>query len=191
MLELFYDTETTGRCDFKAPHFAPQQPDIIQLACILSDENTIYSEFQSVINPKSINENYNMEPEAAAIHGITDEMITKGGISSESAMEMFTHLYDKADITVCHNVQFDRKLVGTMFHRCFIDASFLKDGATYCTMLKSVNLCKLPGKYGYKWPKLEELHRFLFNEDFDGAHDAMNDVRATRRCYYEMKRRGL
>lgn len=32
----------------------------------------------------------------------------------------------------------------------------------------------------------EVVHRFLFNEDFEGAHDALSDVRATRRCYYEM-----
>jgi hypothetical protein len=36
-----------------------------------------------------------------------------------------------------------------------------------------------------------ELHKFLFEEEFDGAHDALNDIRATRRCYNAMKERGL
>lgn len=35
-----------------------------------------------------------------------------------------------------------------------------------------------PGKY----PKLEELYFFLFHESFN-AHNAMDDVRALKRCY--------
>jgi len=57
-------------------------------------------------------------------------------------------------------------------------------------MLKTTSLCKLPNKYGngYKWPKLSELHNFLFNEDFADAHDALGDIRATIKCFFELKR---
>ena len=58
----------------------------------------------------------------------------------------------------------------------------------FCTMKSSTNLCRLPGRYGnFKWPKLTELYKFLFNEEMEGAHDAMVDVRATRKCYYRLK----
>ena len=61
-----------------------------------------------------------------------------------------------------------------------------------CTMIRSTDYCQLPGRYGkYKWPKLEELHFKLFGESFEGAHDALADIRATMRCYYEMEKRGL
>lgn len=60
-------------------------------------------------------------------------------------------------------------------------------------MLESVDLCKLPGRYpgNYKWPKLIELHNHLFGCDFEGAHDALDDVKATVKCFFELKKCGL
>lgn len=37
-----------------------------------------------------------------------------------------------------------------------------------------------------KYPKLMELHEFLFQEQFDWAHNAMDDVIATLRCFSEL-----
>ena len=59
------------------------------------------------------------------------------------------------------------------------------------------DLCKLPFPDGtasngqYKWPKLTELHEFLFGESFTGAHDALTDVKATARCFWELYKRRL
>ena len=39
--------------------------------------------------------------------------------------------------------------------------------------------------------KLMELYRILFNEEFTGAHDAMADVTATMKCFFELKKRGV
>ena len=61
-------------------------------------------------------------------------------------------------------------------------------------MQKSTNFCAIPsnGNYaGYKWTKLEELYQKLFGTTFSGAHDAMSDVEATRKCYLELKKRGI
>jgi hypothetical protein len=38
-----------------------------------------------------------------------------------------------------------------------------------------------------KWPRLTELHRRLFGKEFDGDHNALNDVGACMQCYFEMK----
>ena len=57
-----------------------------------------------------------------------------------------------------------------------------------CTMQSATNHCRIPGPYGYKWPKLDELHRKLFNEPLAGAHRALVDVRACARCYFELRR---
>lgn len=38
---------------------------------------------------------------------------------------------------------------------------------------------------------MNELYRWLFNADMDGAHDAGWDVKATAECYFELDRRGL
>ena len=40
-------------------------------------------------------------------------------------------------------------------------------------------------------PKLQELHRKLFGCDFDNAHDALSDIRATEKCFWEMRKRKL
>ncbi len=53
------------------------------------------------------------------------------------------------------------------------------------------DFCHIPGKYGYKWPKLQELYIKLFGHDFDGAHNAMSDIEATQECFWELRRRSL
>ena len=60
-----------------------------------------------------------------------------------------------------------------------------------CTMQASTDYCKIPGPYGYKWPKLSELHMKLFGEYFEEAHDAAADINATVKCFWELKRRGV
>jgi len=48
------------------------------------------------------------------------------------------------------------------------------------------------GKYGkYKWPKLMELHTKLFSVGFEEAHDAIADIRATAKCFFELQRLGI
>ena len=54
-----------------------------------------------------------------------------------------------------------------------------------CTMNASTDFCKIPGPYGYKWPKLEELYKILFDESFN-AHNALDDIRATTRCFWKL-----
>ena len=57
-------------------------------------------------------------------------------------------------------------------------------------MKESMDFCQLPGQFGdYKWPKLQELHIKLFNKGFENAHDALVDVEATARCFFEMMKR--
>ena len=55
----------------------------------------------------------------------------------------------------------------------------------------STNFCAIPstnGYGGYKWPKLSELHMKLFGTQFEDSHNAMADVEATAKCFWEMKR---
>lgn len=54
----------------------------------------------------------------------------------------------------------------------------------FCTMKAMTPVCKLHGNYGdFKWPKLQEAHKHAFGVEFDGAHDALADVRACARVY--------
>ena len=60
-----------------------------------------------------------------------------------------------------------------------------------CTMKASTNFCKIPGRYGYKWPTLEELHWKLFKTPAKETHRAMADVDLCARCFFELKRLGV
>ena len=42
----------------------------------------------------------------------------------------------------------------------------------------------IPGKK--KRPKLQELYTSLFGKPFEGAHDAMADIRATKDCFLQL-----
>lgn len=43
----------------------------------------------------------------------------------------------------------------------------------------------------FEWTKLQELHYRLFGCDFEDTHDAMADITATKKCFFEMRKRGL
>lgn len=104
-----------------------------------------------------------------------------------------TEFLTKADVLIAHNIDFDSLVVMANLDRIIPTKSVLQSMVrmeqieTFCTMKSTTELCRLPGNYGsFKWPKLIEAYRHLFGEDFDGAHDAMADVRACKRIYFEI-----
>lgn len=184
-MELFIDTETSDMVKWKLPFDDPSQPWIVQLGMILSDENRIYHEVGMII----YNQERTIQPGAQKIHGISEKVSHKYGTDEQLIADIIAEFCVLSDILICHNTSFDLILTdGLMKWRGF--EQYREKLKIFCTMINSTNLCKLPGRYGnYKWPKLQELHKFLFGHEFEDAHDALSDVRATRRCYYEMKRR--
>ena len=141
-----------------------------------------------------------MGPYAEAVHGISTAQSNLVGVEEIMAVQDFADLLLTRPKKVCHNYDFDAAFVEQLFQRNMDGLSdehrsvYYLDLPHYCTM-KSPAVKSLVGakdKRGrIKWPKLEELHTFLFGESFDGAHDAMVDVKATRRCFYEMVERGV
>ena len=57
-------------------------------------------------------------------------------------------------------------------------------------MESTINFCAIKGPYGNKWPKLSELYYKLFRTDFKEAHNAIVDISATAKCFWELKRLG-
>lgn len=58
-------------------------------------------------------------------------------------------------------------------------------------MKSTTDYCAIEGYYGYKWPKLSELHIKLFGYDFEEAHNAAADIDATAKCFWELRKRKL
>lgn len=189
-MDLFFDTETSGFYKKNLPATHPDQAWIMQLGVMLSDADHIYAEYSLLI--KAIGRSCN--PGAQKVHGISVEMCDAGGQDEDVVNDLFYSQVKQADLLICHNYNFDINLVCSMIERndCRTNADFVRNIPHYCTMLNSTDMCNIPGRYGKpKWPKLQELHKFLFGCEFTGAHSALDDVRATRRCYYAMKERGL
>lgn len=194
---LFFDTETTGvPKDHNAPANNTQNwPRLVQLGWILTDEDgRELSSGNEIIKP----EGFVIPFDAAKVHGITTEKALCEGKPLRSVIELFLRDSKQAKFFVGHNITFDQKVVGAELYRLGItDSVSIKK--SLCTMKAGVDFCKIPGfksyRYpsycGYRYPKLQELYKGLFGIEFADAHNAKADIKATKECFFEMKRRGL
>ncbi len=189
MYYLVFDTETTGLPkNYQAPldDFA-NWPRLVQIAWQFYDgDGNLWEEENLIIKP----EGFVIPEEASRIHRISQEKALNEGIPIGEALAKFAEAVKRAHFLVAHNIDFDDKIVGSEFLRQQQN-NHLKDAKKICTMKTSVNLCQIPARNGYKWPNLAELYHYLFTETFSDAHDALIDVKACARCFFEMKRRGL
>jgi len=189
-MELFFDTETSDKFNFKIQHYYDENfPWPVQIGVVLAEEGIAYAELNLIVKP----EGRIISEGAYKVHQIDTKLAERVGVFEADLLVTFMRLVKNADILVAHNYQFDSQIMAGSLFRCNYKKgaeSLISNTPYFCTMKDSTNLCKLPGNYGsYKWPKLSELHQFLFNEGFMGAHDAMYDIRATMKCYYELKKR--
>jgi DNA polymerase III epsilon subunit-like protein len=186
---LFFDTETTG---LPKQWHAPQSdldnwPRLVQLAWILADsEGQELARHESIIRP----EGFIIPRQASDVHGVSTERALAEGIDLESALDQFVWALKESGILVAHNIKFDEKIMGAeLIRKGFNQQLMNKD--KLCTMAAATDYCQIPGAYGFKWPRLSELHQKLFGQDFENAHNALADVEAMQRCFFEMKARGI
>jgi DNA polymerase III subunit epsilon len=196
---LFFDTETNG---------FPPHANMTQLAFVLTDkQGNIIQEFQSIIKPKNwivkdkawyLANGYN-EKDAQEKGGfftdnnISTERCEKEGIDVFIALRKFQDALKKCEYKVAHNISFDNKIV----YKEIVDNGITKELFQFkknlCTMMNSTQYVGAINKWGKpgKWPTLSELHIKLFGEDFTGAHDALDDVKAMVKCFFKMQEIGI
>lgn len=188
-MHLFFDTETTGLPkNYKAPvSDLANWPRLIQLAWLITDDDGLeLKSAEYIIKPVG----FSIPVEASRIHGITDERARREGVELQPVLEEAAADITAAVTLIAHNIQFDEKILGAEFLRGG-GRNHIEGKLKKCTMQSSTKYCGLPGPYGPKWPKLQELHGKLFEVGFDGAHNAMADVRACAKCFFELRRRGV
>lgn len=185
---LFFDTETTGLPkNWKAPITDLNNcPRMVQLAFLFYDSsgNKISGE-DYIIKP----EGFTIPSDASRIHGITTERADREGKSLLLVLQEFNSLINEANYLVAHNMSFDEKIVGAEFLRNKMQNS-IATKRKICTMESTTKFCAIDGPYGYKWPKLSELHYKLFRTNFEESHNAAVDINATAKCFWELKRIG-
>jgi DNA polymerase-3 subunit alpha len=170
---LVFDTETNG---------LPKKDDFSAVRIVSIAFKTDSDEKYFIIKP-------DFEINNSHIHGITYEMATQEGVDFQEAIQYLNSVIDSVDTLVGHNINFDiGVLLSELYrHQEHVLVSKIKDKNKYCTMKNSVMVCKIRDKYGrYKYPKLGELYSHFFN-DTCNFHHALEDTRATYKCYNKLK----
>ena len=176
----FFDTETSGLFDFKAPATAKHQPHVAQIGMVLTDENfNIKAKWDTLIEPvDAAGIPWEMDEEAQKIHGISVEDCKAFGIPIRTAMVLMRDYRRCAQVHVAYNEKFDRGMIEAETHR--LGGNSFLGGARFCPMLALTPILKIPGPYGFKWPKLAEAYKWATDGGvMEKAHDAMADILAT------------
>lgn len=194
---FFFDTETSGLPDFRAPSEAKHQPHIVQVAAALvdADSRQVLASIDLVVRPTD----WVIPDEVAAVHGITTERARDIGVSERLAIESIYALWQLADRRIAHNEAFDQRIVRIGLKRFATEHACDQwgKGAVECTAAMSTQICALPptpkmvkaGFNHFKTPKLSEAHQILLGEPLQNAHSALADVDGCRRIYFHLKDR--
>lgn len=186
---LFFDVETNGLpLNYKASYTEVDNwPRVISLAWMLTDDaGTELAKHYSLIRP----DGWQVPTEKFWIeNGYTQERSMRDGEPIADSLTRFIDAKMRADVLVAHNLNFDHRIVW---------AEIIRSGREprsgmhkICTMMSSTKHCNIIVNGRVKWPKLEELHQFLFNKNFDGAHDALADVIACKNSFFELLKRDV
>ncbi len=174
---LVFDTETTGKWNKRLPMGHPEQPRLVQIGALLIEPET---RRRLMTLDVTIYRDHVPE-EASAIHGVTTDFCQRYGVGEEAALDVFLDMVEGADTIVCHNIEFDTKVIKNAIHVLSQKAGadpFAGKGS-FCTMLTSVPILKLPPNFpgaGYAWPKLEVAVKLMLDRDPTGAHSAIGDA---------------
>jgi len=176
---LFFDTETNGLIkDWKT--YLPNVdnfPRVVQLAYAFGESADNMQYRSIIIKP----EDFDIPELTSNIHGITKEFALANGFPIKDILKgEFYSLAKEASLIVGHNIIFDIKVLKAEYYRLGIKNP-IKDTCTYCTMIQGMKMFKTRG-----FVKLMDLYKILFNEEFENAHDALSDIKATERCFWRM-----
>lgn len=116
-------------------------------------------------------------------NGMSTERCAAEGKPIRQVMDRFLNILSKVNRVVIYNVAFDKPVVFAELLR--LGMPIPKDTEFYCAKLGATDILKLPGRKPgeYQWPKLSAAFRYFKGHDFDGAHGALADVRATVEVY--------
>jgi len=203
MKVLIFDVETTGLLPkIIKTEDIDSYPNIIQLSYILfdTDKNVLLDYFDNYIIQKR---HTKIPIEVTRLTGINKEMCL-GGVTMITGLEKIYSAMNEAECIVAHNIEFDSRMlfIELMRNKPYIEEKMI-DGKifdiikliernNYCTMKNGINICKIvakskDGKEYYKWPKLLELYKKLFDKEVDNLHNSLVDTLVCLRCCLKMK----
>lgn len=182
---MFFDTETTGVPDFKAPSEDPKQPHIVEFAAVLVDSETLESvaSVHLVTRP----DGWEIPTETTAIHGMTTARAMEIGVPERFVVQTALELGRRASLRVGHSQQFDARIVriGLMrFGFGSAAADEWKAMPAECTAQLARPFTGLPKN---KLPTLAEAFKHFTGRAFERAHTAKADTLACAELYWAIK----
>ena len=177
---MVLDTETTGFPNSSDPQNWEKfnNARLIEIGYIIYDSigNKI-KEYESLIKPD------NWTIKNTFVHGIDqNNAITNGKPINNIFADLLKDL-DNVNAFVCHNINFDMNIILAESYRANqIDlAKKIESKKKICTMELGKKFMKINKK-----PKLIELYKFIFKQEFKQEHRALSDCVACADCFYNM-----
>ena len=174
---FIYDTETSG---------VGPTAHLMQVGAAMLD--SALNEVGSYSTMVQLPDGCEIHPKALEAHGLTRARVNAEGVNAAVALGALRALVlgahagapGPAALAIAFNNKFDIAMLEAMSIRYKVQNPL--DGLGHlCMMSKMTDICKLPGKWrgSYKWPNLQEAYMYCYGRPFEGAHDALADVRAT------------
>lgn len=196
MKTFIFDTETSGLPQTKGfnNYFIYSDLDKYKNSRLLSicwkiyDDSELVNEYYSIIKP----DNFEIDNNSIAckINGITKEKANSEGVLLKDILEKLKSDLNDVNTVVAHNINFDKYiLLSELFRQSRLDIiELFLSKKLYCTMQNGKDIARVTFKNSsnIKPPKLVELYKHFFNEEFDDAHNAEADVEACAKCYFKM-----
>lgn len=189
-LVMVYDTETTGKTDFKLPWNDDSQPNLVQIGYkVFTPKKEVVFEIGHLVNTTGFPQWNGIEPDAQDVHGISEELVREWGWNPQDTISLFQRWANRCNMFVAHNDEFDIRILQGFALRCGWSPDLFGTSMRFCTMRSTTNICKIPHpKTGRpKWPKLNEAYPFFFpGQQFKNAHNALADVNPTAEIFWKL-----
>lgn len=155
---VFFDLETTGA--------NPETSRIVQLAAVKLFPDRTVKEWTWLVNPLM------PIPSAASdIHGITDEDVLSAPTFKEVSREVLS-VFEDSDLSGFNIMNFDVPLLLHEFDRVGISIDEFQPFSRRYFDVRNI--------YNRLFERtLSAIYKQYFDKELEGAHDALNDVRAT------------
>lgn len=187
---LCFDCETTGIPEkgMKWDEDFLRFPRPVTMAWAFGD-----TERHEIIRPQG----WDIPTETVAIHGVTTEQADKEGKPFVEVVTEFLNDAEKCPLICAHNVYFDTSIIKAAIMALCPELadkaeSALFKGKRIDTMRKTIKFVGARKENGSgKFPTLEELFAKLFDGVTFPAHNALEDVRALRKCLPPLVEMGI
>ncbi|HZD84214.1 MAG TPA: DNA polymerase III subunit alpha [Candidatus Angelobacter sp.] len=172
---VILDTETSGLTS------GENWPCIVQIAWQCYNTLGELVEFKNFfVKPEGLDIPFN----STKIHGITTEKVKSVGDDLFFVLNCLEQSLEKSKFVIGHNIEFDINVLYCEFFRKNIKTSILKK--IFIDTKKAI-----PSLRRNKWPTLKELYQKLFRKELSLTHNAIHDVTATSKCFFELIRIGV